>query len=210
MKTLKLEYIWTDGYKPLPHIRSKIMVREMEAFDGDVGSLPEWGFDGSSTKQAEGHLSDCILKPVRVYPDPVRKNTFLVLCEVYNADHTPHATNRRALIDNPEQEDFWFGFEQEYVLMTDNGRPIGFPSGGFPEPQGPYYCALGYHNVAGREIIEEHMDACIAAGIGLTGINSEVMLGQWEYQVFGKGAKRASDDLVMSRFLLYRISEKYG
>jgi hypothetical protein len=26
--------------------------------------LPLWGFDGSSTMQAEGHSSDCVLKPV--------------------------------------------------------------------------------------------------------------------------------------------------
>jgi glutamine synthetase len=186
------------------------MIREMESFDGDLESLPEWGFDGSSTKQAEGHTSDCILKPVRIYPDPDRDNTFLALCEVYNPDHTPHETNTRALIDQPGQKDFWFGFEQEYVLMTNDNKPVGFPSGGFPEPQGPYYCALGYHNVAGREIIEEHMEACIAAGIGITGTNAEVMLGQWEFQIFGKGAKRACDDLLISRFLLYRISEKYG
>ncbi len=209
MMTFKFEYIWTDGYRPLPHIRSKVMVRQQEAFDGKVESLPEWGFDGSSTKQAEGHSSDCILKPVRIYPDPTRDHTYLVLCEVFNADHTAHRTNNRAKIVAADEGDFWWGFEQEYVLMTDDGRPLGFPSGGFPEPQGPYYCALGYHNVAGREIVEEHMDACIAAGVGISGTNSEVMLGQWEFQVFGKGTKRACDDLLMARYLLYRISEKF-
>jgi len=93
--------------------------------------------------------------------------------------------------------------------MTDDNRPIGFPSGGFPEPQGPYYCAVGYHNVAGRDFIEEHLDTCIAAGLGVVGINAEVMLGQWEFQCFGTGAKAASDDLVISRYFLYRLAEKY-
>ena len=50
---------------------------------------------------------------------------------------------------------------------------------------------------------------CLEAGVGITGINSEVMLGQWEFQCFGKGAKKASDDLIIARYLLQRISEKY-
>lgn len=210
MSKLKFEYVWLDGYTPLPHIRSKTKVMEEDEFGGSLESLPEWSFDGSSTRQAEGHSSDCILKPVRLVEDPTRDNGFVVLCEVYDSDHNPHPTNTRALLDDEQEGDFWFGFEQEYVLMTDNGRPIGFPQGGFPEPQGPYYCAVGYHNVAGRDFIEDHLDICLAADIGIVGINAEVMLGQWEYQCFGKGAKEASDNLVLSRYFLYKIAESYG
>jgi glutamine synthetase len=206
----KFEYVWLDGYSPLPFIRSKTAIKDLENFDGKVESLHEWSFDGSSTRQAEGHSSDCILKPTRIYNDPARENGYVVLCEVLDSAHAPHITNARATIEDDDLEkEFWFGFEQEYVLMTDDGRPIGFPLGGFPEPQGPYYCAVGYHNVAGREFIEEHMNTCIDAGVGIVGINSEVMLGQWEYQIFGMGAKRACDDLIISRYFLYRIAEKY-
>ena len=209
MTKYKFEYIWLDGYEPIPHIRSKTTIKEMESFDGDVALLGDWSFDGSSTRQAEGHFSDLVLKPVKVYPDPGRENGFIVLSEVYAPDGTPHATNTRAMITNEDQDDYWFGFEQEYVLMTDDGRPVGFPSGGFPEPQGPYYCAVGYHNVAERDLIEEHLDLCLAAGLGITGINSEVMLGQWEFQCFGTSALRACDDLIIARYFLYRVSEKY-
>ena len=136
MKNYKFEYVWLDGYSPLPHIRSKTAIKEMRSFKGDVNSLPEWSFDGSSTNQAEGHSSDCILKPVRVYPDPARENGYVVLCEVLDADHTPNRANARATIEDGQlEQDFWFGFEQEYVLMTDDGRPIGFPIGGFPEQE---------------------------------------------------------------------------
>jgi glutamine synthetase len=209
MGKLKFEYVWLDGYKPLPHIRSKTTIRDADSFDGTLASLPEWSFDGSSTMQAEGGYSDCILKPVKICNDPTRKDAYVVLCEVYNADHSPHATNTRAQLDDEQEDDFWFGFEQEYVLMTDDGRPVGFPAGGFPEPQGPYYCAVGYHNVAARDFIEEHMDTCIAAGLGVVGINAEVMLGQWEFQCFGTGARAASDDLVLSRYFLFKLAEKY-
>jgi glutamine synthetase len=166
-----------------------------------------WSFDGSSTKQADGHSSDCLLKPVAVYPDSARKNAFLVIAEVLNADGTPHESNTRAKFE--DDSEFWFGFEQEYVLVKDD-LPLGFPDKGYPEPQGPYYCAVGTGNVSGRQIVEEHFDLCLDAGIHLTGINAEVMLGQWEYQCFGKGAKASGDALTLSRYLLHRVCEKYG
>ncbi len=207
MSAIKFEYIWVDGYQPEPRLRSKTKVLFLDNYDGSTKDLPVWSFDGSSTKQAEGHSSDCLLQPAAVYVDPARVNAYLVVCEVLNPDGTPHASNTRSLIE--DDPDFWFGFEQEYVLM-DGAKPAGFPEDGFPEPQGPYYCAVGNGNVAARQLVEEHLDTCLAAGIQLTGINAEVMLGQWEYQVFSKGAKKAGDDLIASRYLLYRISEDYG
>ncbi len=208
MAKFKFEYIWLDGYKPEPNLRSKTKILELETYAGELEALPEWSFDGSSTLQAEGHSSDCLLQPVRVYPDSGRKNAFLVVCEVLNADGTPHESNTRHKLDEADN-DFWFGFEQEYVL-TRESLPLGFPTQGFPGPQGPYYCAVGAGNVAGREIVEAHLDACLEAGLDITGINAEVMLGQWEYQCFGKGPRKASDDLVISRYLLHRTAEAYG
>lgn len=208
MAAYKFEYIWQDGYQPEASLRSKTKVLTFDSYNGEVDALPDWSFDGSSTQQAEGHSSDCVLKPVATYPDAGRKNAYLVVCEVMNPDGTPHSSNNRASIPD-NTEDYWFGFEQEYVLELD-GRPLGFPEQGFPAPQGPYYCAVGSNNVAGRDIVEEHLDICLEAGIGITGINAEVMLGQWEYQCFGKGAKEASDSLIVSRYLLYRVCEKYG
>ncbi|MDX1666136.1 MAG: glutamine synthetase, partial [Saprospiraceae bacterium] len=177
-------------------------------YDGELDALPVWSFDGSSTKQAEGHASDCLLKPVGVYKDGGRKNAYLVVAEVLNPDGTPHESNTRALIED-ESEDFWFGFEQEYVLSRA-GLPLGFPEKGYPAPQGPYYCSVGTGNASGRDLVEEHLDLCLEAGLSITGINAEVMLGQWEFQCFGRGAKKACDDLVLSRYLLHRVAEKYG
>jgi glutamine synthetase len=174
--------------------------------------LPEWSFDGSSTQQAEGNSSDCLLKPISVYHDPIRGGfSYLVLCEVLNPDYTPHESNTRSRVDHNDQ-DFWFGFEQEYVLRWYNHketRPLGFENFNEPEKQGKYYCSVGHPYIAGREISEQHMDACLSCGINVTGTNAEVMLGQWEYQIFSKGEKNAADDLWMSRFLLLRIAEAY-
>ena len=208
MAKFKFEYIWQDGYQPEANLRSKTKVLEFNEYKGELDPLPEWSFDGSSTQQAEGHSSDCLLKPVAVYPDSTRINGFLVICEVLNPDGTAHNSNFRATI--PENtEEYWFGFEQEYVLEF-NDRPVGFPEQGYPRPQGPYYCAVGYGNVAARDVVEEHLDICLDAGLNITGVNAEVMLGQWEYQCFRKGAKKASDDLILSRYLLYRVCENYG
>lgn len=208
MSYIKLEYIWLDGYQPEANLRSKTKIISADKFSGLLDEIPLWSFDGSSTRQAEGHSSDCLLKPVALYPDAGRKNAWLVMCEVLNPDRTPHATNYRSMITD-DSENYWFGYEQEYTF-TVGGRPLGFPENGFPPPQGMYYCSVGTANITGRDIVEEHLDLCLAAGINITGINAEVMLGQWEFQCFGKGAKKASDDLWVARYLLHRVSEKYG
>ena len=205
MEIYKCEYIWLDGYEPEANIRSKTKIIVSDDVPS-VESLPLWSYDGSSTRQAEGSSSDCVLKPVKVWKDPARINGFLVMCEVLNPDGTPHKSNRRAMYE--DDQNFWFGFEQEYVIMKD-GLPLGFPHDGYPAPQGQYYCGIGNENVVARDFVEEHLNLCLNCGLNITGVNAEVMLGQWEFQLLGKGAKSASDDLWLARFLLMRVAEKY-
>ncbi len=208
MAKYKLEYIWLDGYTPLANLRSKTQIKEFASFP-KLEELPNWGFDGSSTKQAEGKSSDCVLKPVAVFPDSTRKNGVLVMCEVMMPDgKTPHPSNSRATI--PDDPDTWFGFEQEYFFYQD-GAPLGFPPGGFPAPQGPYYTGVGYSNIGdvAREMVEEHIDICLDAGINIEGINAEVAKGQWEFQIFGKGSKSAADQMWVARYIMARLGEKY-
>ena len=206
----KLEYLWLDGCTPT-QIRSKTKV--VKSFGRDGGEAPVWGFDGSSTEQAEGKNSDCVLKPVRVYPHPSEQDSSIVLCEVWNVDDTPHSTNTRRLLeetitDNDHEQnwpvDEWVGFEQEYTLY-ENNKPYGWPDIGEPPPQGDYYCG---RNI-GEHISREHMNACIEAGIQICGTNAEVMLGQWEYQIGAGGSIHMSDDLWVARWLMERICEKH-
>lgn len=210
MKMTKLEYIWLDGYLPTQNMRSKTKMVSSTGFSGLLSDCPVWCFDGSSTQQAEGGSSDCLLKPVAIFPDATRENAYLVMCEVMNPDGTPHPSNARATITD-EDEDFWFGFEQEYFIMDKKTMlPLGFPPGGFPGPQGRYYCSVGALNTYGRAMVEKHADLCIAAGLNFEGINQEVACGQWEYQIFAKGAKRAGDEIWVSRYLLERLGEEFG
>jgi glutamine synthetase len=207
MTKYKLEYIWLDGYQPVPNLRSKTQTKEFDSFPS-LEQLPLWGFDGSSTRQAEGRDSDRLLKPVAAFPDPARRDGVLVMCEVLLPDESPHPSNSRATI--PDDPDTWFGFEQEYFLYRD-GRPLGFPPEGFPSPQGEYYTGVGYKNVGdvAREIVDTHLDLCLDAGINHEGINAEVAKGQWEFQIFGKGSKRAADEVWVARYLLLRLCERY-
>ena len=204
----KAEYIWIDGTEPTARLRSKTKI-----MDGK-GDLPIWGFDGSSTNQAPGKNSDCVLKPVFSCPDPVRGGSdVLAMCEVLLTDMTPHPTNTRAQL-RPVAEKFanqapLFGIEQEYTFFED-GRPHGFPVGGFPAPQGFYYCGVGADEVFGRPVVERHLDLCLQAGLSLSGINAEVMPGQWEFQVGPLSPLEVSDQLWMARWLLYRVAEDFG
>lgn len=209
MAKAKLEYIWLDGSEPTQGLRCKTKV--VEGFSGKLEDCPMWSFDGSSTNQAEGGSSDCLLKPVACFPDPGRMgNGYLVMTEVLNADGSAHETNGRSTIDD-DDDDFWFGFEQEYFLWDpETNLPLGFPAGGYPPPQGPYYCSVGAKNAYGREIVEEHLDLCLEAGLNVEGINGEVAAGQWEFQGFAKGAANAGDEMWLGRYLLERTAEKYG
>lgn len=231
---IKQEYIWLDGSEP-QQLRSKTKIVQSEtSLDNNPEHYSMWSFDGSSTLQAKagkGENTDCLLKPVFVVDDPFRGTpNKLVLCEVLNPDGTPHKTNnRRKLLQTVESigvsnlsknDSPWFGWEQEYTLTHKPhmpfgegiGLPLGFgtdPSKG-PRPQGDYYCGIGADTVIGRDIVEEHMNKCIEVGIDISGINAEVLLGQWEYQIGPVTPLDGSDQLWMSRYILERVAEKHN
>jgi glutamine synthetase len=136
---------------------------------------------------------------------------------VLNTDLTPHESNHRAKLINAviNHSDSLpiVGFEQEYFFKR-NGTILGWPEteGEEPGEQGPYYCAVGSANVAGRDVAEVHLNTCINSGLSIVGINAEVALGQWEYQLGGPGTNvvSACDHLWVSRYLLHRVAEAQG
>ncbi len=216
-----VEYIWLDGTVPTRHMRSKARIVPNLSDDPKIEDFPEWSFDGSSTGQANGDDSDCILKPVNFVPDPIRGDgNYLVLCEVYNPDGTPHESNsrvqlREVLDAGAAEHDPWCGFEQEYTFFRGR-QPLGWPEYGFPGPQGPYYCGVGSDEVFGREIVEDHAQLCIEAGLCYYGLNAEVMPGQWEFQIGYRGnpgedcgALEMADHVWFGRWLLCRVAEDY-
>lgn len=203
------EYIWLDGTQPTARIRSKTKI--LEAPVARLAEIPEWGFDGSSTRQATGHDSDLLLRPVHFVPDPVRGEPhLLVMCEIFYPDGRVHESNKRAhlreIAARFADHEAWFGIEQEYT-MYNSVKPLGWPHDGYPAPQGDYYCGVGAEVIAGRRLVEAHMAACLKAGIKIAGINAEVMMGQWEFQIGPLSPLQTADELWLARWLLLRLGE---
>jgi glutamine synthetase len=211
------EYVWIGGTGNDFRCKTKTMEgTTTPSFNPD--DYPVWNFDGSSTGQAPGKDSEVYIKPVAVYPDPFRPaGNVLVLCECCLPDGklTPIPTNTRnaaakKFLQQPETVP-WFGIEQEYTLFhADKVTPFGWPKGGFPGPQGPYYCSAGADNAYGRRISESHYRACLYAGLKISGTNAEVMPGQWEYQVGPCTGIESGDHLMLSRYIMLRVCEDFG
>ncbi len=208
------EYVWIGGSGQ--DLRSKTKTLEHEV--KDVSELPVWNYDGSSTGQAPGKDSEVYLKPVRIFKDPFRgAPNIMVLCETClpDGDLTPIPTNTRRAAEAAFNQDLeskpWYGIEQEYTLFHKGGMtPLGWPEFGYPRPQGPFYCSVGTENAFGRRIVEAHYKACVYAGVNISGINAEVMPGQWEYQVGPCEGIESGDQLWMSRYIMYRVCEDFG
>merc|ERR1712241_334692 len=210
------EYVWLGGDKTTGGFDIRQKTKTLDKRPDSVSELPVWNFDGSSTGQAPGDDSEVLLRPVAIFDDPFRGgDNILVLCECLTPKMEALPTNTRegakALFDQKLDEKPWFGIEQEYTLFEKDGRtPLGWPKGGFPGPQGPYYCGAGTDSAFGRSVMEAHYEACLYAGIQIAGTNAEVMPGQWEYQIGPCIGIQMGDHLTMARYIMLRVSESHG
>eukprot|EP01002_Notosolenus_urceolatus_P000023 NODE_1006_length_1622_cov_3743.706929_g831_i0.p2 GENE.NODE_1006_length_1622_cov_3743.706929_g831_i0~~NODE_1006_length_1622_cov_3743.706929_g831_i0.p2 ORF type:complete len:385 (+),score=114.86 NODE_1006_length_1622_cov_3743.706929_g831_i0:135-1157(+) len=208
------EYVWIGGHGD--DLRCK--TKSLEEPVSSPSELPEWNFDGSSTGQAPGEDSEVIIKPRAIFADPFRGgDNILVLCDCYTPQGEPIPSNTRApaakIFSDPTvlEQKPWYGMEQEYTLFKADGRtPLGWPSSGFPAPQGMYYCGIGTSFSFGRNVVEAHYKACLYAGVKISGINAEVMPAQWEYQVGPSEGISAGDHMWISRYLMHRVCEEFG
>ncbi len=212
-----VEYIWLGGYGDDIRSKSRTFNKEINF----LKDIPVWNFDGSSTGQAQTEESEINIVPVALFDDPFRgKPNKLALCETYYTNGQPTLTNFRYFAkkvfsqQNIDKFDPWFGIEQEYILLkyigTDLKWPLGWTPGEYLAPQGQYYCSNGSQYSYGREIVEAHMKACLYAGVKFYGINAEVSPSQWEYQIGTCPGIEVSDHLIIARFLMQRVAEKFG
>jgi glutamine synthetase len=218
-----IEYIWIDG---IDNIRSKIRVmHNISNINSNMFEDLIWNYDGSSTNQANSDGdSEVILQPCFICKNPLKKNdnncqNYILLCETLDSLGNPLPSNTRHLsaeLFNASSENYepWFGLEQEYFLMNDNIRKsIDKLMANNPEfkqsSNTTHYCGKSIIHDE-RIIAETHLNACIEAGLTISGINSEVSFFQWEFQIGPVEGILAADSLIVARFLLERIAEKYG
>lgn len=223
---LLLEYVWIDGMENLRSKNKIINWLDKEDNDITLNDISLWNFDGSSSHQATGKESDIILKPIRIYINPFITfiKSYIVLCECYNKDMTPHITNTRIKCEGTSNKysnlECLFGIEQEYTLFERNKNNLSSDGCNLPYKwkehnnpeiggQNPYYCSIGGDRAFGREIVNEHLKFCLEAGVEICGTNAEVMASQWEFQIGVCDALKVSDDLWIARYILQRITEKY-
>ena len=208
---LLLEYIWLDAYGKA-RSKTKVINNILTTTKLKLDMLPIWNYDGSSTGQASGNNSEVLIKPCCFCIDPFRRNegNYLVLCDTYNKDLTPHLTNTRfsanELFNKYKELKPMYGLEQEFFI-SKNGVPIGITNNS-PE-QKNYYCGTGGDNSIGRNMIEEAFGNCLYCGLSLTGLNAEVAPSQWEFQICTTGIS-AADQLILLRYITDRTLEKYG
>ena len=238
-RLIRLDYVWLGG-EGTQNLRTKVKYEMIEVENPQMPPSPDelfstvsdWSYDGSSTNQANTESSDLVLKPVKAYGNPFVANrggqrgslpSYIIFCEVFNTDGTPHKTNERAklreLLDSSDESlsTTIFGIEQEYVYWDIvNDWPSGWKwddknnKGVEPEEVDSYYCGLGGNAVIHRPIAETHAELCLQMNIAIAGFNSEVMKSQWEYQLQPATALEASDNLWMSRFVLHKLAETRG
>ena len=213
MPKIIAEYIWIDGESPTAYLRGKTNIITRSKRITKLSEIPKWGFDGSSTKQALSGGSDCGLQPVYFVPDPIRGTPhILVLCEVMTfPDWNPHPSNTRSLLRKIFRKHRHrkpiFGLEQEYTMFdADSLRPHRWPEKNwFPAEQGPYYCGVGVDEVYGLLLKEQHLFACVEAGLSVSGTNAEVMPSQWEFQIGPLPPLEVADQTWVARWILYRL-----
>lgn len=232
----KLEYVWVDK-KGNP--RSKVKTFEKRRPTESVEKitlldLPVWNFDGSSTDQNVGQNTEVVLIPVRFYVNPLEEHEtlycpLLVLCEL---SHTyppqPSSSSQQSTHTIPLAVDKFntrewaefvankfahmeplYGCEQEYsILDPKTCLPFNWVEHG-AEKQGDFYCSVRYPYCQAEEFVKEHYKACLKCGIAISGYNAEVLPSQWEFQIGPQDLLKVADDMIMARYLLYRLSAKY-
>ena len=209
-----VEYIWHDDEY---NFRSKTKI-----YDYEVNTLDDveyWDFDGTSTGQikisnGKKCSTEVSLFPVKLYNDPFRgEGHKMVLCDTY-IDELPTKSNKRyeamkILSKSTKKNEPWFGMEQEYFITeVDPSQMDDSYMNGYKE--GKHYCGVGHERVYYRAVAEDHMHACIHAGVNICGINAEVVPGQWEFQIGPSSGIDIGDDVMMARFLLECVAEEYG
>lgn len=220
-RTYLADYIWLGGNN---EIRTKARTLKIDVshpnFLPALTDIPTWNYDGSSTGQApsEGD-TEVTLVPVYMKASPrisgkPYEHILIVVCATYYADDKPLPNNHydfaHRVFSQKQEEEPWFGLEQEYFIMDKYScQAIGM-NDHFNTPQGQFYCGVGGLNSYGREIVHQHYVECLQYGLQISGVNQEVAVGQWEFQIGPATGIEAAHQMIIARFLLELTAERHG
>lgn len=211
------DYVWIDNEKCLHSKIRTVKIPEMNIEDSFPAPdfFPKWEYDGSSLGQSSVSDSEIVLQPCFTCKCPFHKSTngVIVLCETYKFDGTSIGSRQKAMevLSNPKvtDEDPWFGIEQEFFMCDKKtGLPLGTP----PLTSDiirTSYCGIGAGNIFHRDIMDKFIKYASYAGLEIYGVNAEVSMGQWEYQIGTSKGIVAGDHMWVSRYIMEKIAEKY-
>ncbi|MEM0353987.1 MAG: glutamine synthetase [Thermoplasmata archaeon] len=202
-----VDYVWVSGEGEL-RSKTHVIYNPINSLE----DIPTWSYDGSLTEQANGSNSEIVIYPKRLFRCPFRRShDFIVLCDTYTSDGKPAKYNHRhyasKIFEKYTDQKPWYELNQEYFIYdSETNLPVNFNP---DRNQGSHYCSVGGNNAFYREITEEHLFACLRAGIKISGTNADIAPAQWEYQVGPVEGIDAADQLWISRYILEKIAEKY-
>ncbi|KAJ8321547.1 hypothetical protein KUTeg_000903 [Tegillarca granosa] len=207
-----VEYVFLNHTRHRVHSKTRVLDYEPQKAE----DCPLWDVYMFKTFEGVEPRKEMILKPVAMYRDPFRRGrNKIALCELWETMEKPAGVNTRRscaeLLKKVEEEGVWFGMEQEYFIMGDNGLPLNWDK----DPKAinlNFHTGVGLCKTAGyeRELAEFHFQACLYAGLKMYGINREDSPSQWEYQIGPCEGIDLADQIVISRYLLWRTGEFYG
>ena len=210
MTKYKLEYLWLDGYTPVPNLRGKTQIKDFSEFP-KLEELPLWRIRRELDPAGRGEQFGLRAEAGQRFPGQHPKERRDRDVRSHDARRQGPRIRRTSAPPSSTTKGPGSGSSRN-ISSTRTAGLSASPDAGYPAPQGPYYTGVGYSNVGdvARKIVDEHLDLCLDAGINHEGINAEVAKGQWEFQIFGKGSKKAADEMWVARYLMQRLTEKYG
>lgn len=213
-----VDYIWLGGNNEI-RMKSRTIESDSESIDCEP-DIPTWNYDGSSTGQApsdgdtEVTLVPVYIKSSPYIPDKPYSRIVIAVCATYYSNGKPLPNNHyhfaNEVFSQKQEEEPWFGLEQEYFIMDNYTQaPIGMYDH-VNTPQGQFYCGVGGLNSYGRGIVNQHYADCLYYGLKISGINQEVAVGQWEFQIGPVVGIEAGHQMIIARYLLELVAERNG
>ena len=209
MNRFIIEYVWLDNNK----FRSKTKIIKRQKDILKLEDIPIWNFNGYATNQKNIEDSEMIIKPVAIYNDPFRRHkNKLVLCDLWNSIEEPFVNNTRIeaynLFNLKNELKPMFGIEQEFIILEGSIDAKSIPDQ-CVKPNPEYYCSVGNKLCKYRTFTDSILYNCFISGLNITGLNFHSNKNHVEIQILNTGI-RASDDLIILRYIILRTSEQYN